>query len=206
MISIKTPREIELMRVAGEIVGDTHKYLIPYLKPGITTKKIDSLARDYILKRGATPSCYNYEGYPANICISINDEVVHGKATILNKMNGKYENKFPQARAMYLYMMVHPGKKLNFMGNEIGQFREWDEKREQDWSLRNYPAHDAFYTYIAELNQTYLTHSALWSDDYNRDGFAWLDCHQEERCVYIIERRSKEETLIAAFNFSRQEH
>ena len=80
MISIKTPREIELMRVAGEIVGDTHKYLIPFLKPGITTKEIDSLARDYIIKKGATPSCYHYEGYPANICISINDEVVHGIA------------------------------------------------------------------------------------------------------------------------------
>ena len=78
MISIKTPREIEFLRVAGEIVGDTHKYLIPYLKPGITTKKIDSLARDYIIKRGAFPSCYHYDGYPGNICISINDEVVHG--------------------------------------------------------------------------------------------------------------------------------
>ena len=80
MISIKTPREIELMRVAGEIVGDTHKYLVPFLKPGMTTKEIDSLARDYIIKRGATPSCYHYDGYPANICISINDEVVHGIA------------------------------------------------------------------------------------------------------------------------------
>ncbi len=78
MINIKTPREIDLMRVAGEIVGDTHKYLIPYLKPGITTEKIDSLARDYIIKRGATPSCYHYNGYPGNICISINEEVVHG--------------------------------------------------------------------------------------------------------------------------------
>ena len=78
MINIKTPREIELMVVAGEIVGDTHKYLIPYLKPGITTEQIDSLARDYIIKRGATPSCYHYNGYPANICISINEEVVHG--------------------------------------------------------------------------------------------------------------------------------
>ena len=81
MINIKTPREIELMVVAGEIVGDTHKYLIPYLKPGITTQEIDSLARDYIIKRGATPSCYHYNGYPANICISINEEVVHGIAS-----------------------------------------------------------------------------------------------------------------------------
>lgn len=81
MISIKTPREIELMVVAGEIVGDTHKYLMPYLKPGITTQEIDSLARDYIISRGATPSCYHYNGYPANICISINEEVVHGIAS-----------------------------------------------------------------------------------------------------------------------------
>lgn len=78
MISIKTPREIELMREAGLIVGDTHKYLIPYLKPGITTKKIDDLARKYILSRGATPSCYHHDGFPGNICISVNDEVVHG--------------------------------------------------------------------------------------------------------------------------------
>ena len=88
MISIKTPREIELMRVAGEIVGDAHKYLIPYLKPGITTKEIDSLARDYILSRDATPSCYHYNGYPANICISINDEVVHGIASDRKLLDG----------------------------------------------------------------------------------------------------------------------
>ena len=81
MISIKSEREIELLRIAGLIVGDTHKFLKPYLKPGITTKEIDDLARDYIIKRGATPSCYHYEGYPANICISINEEVVHGIAS-----------------------------------------------------------------------------------------------------------------------------
>lgn len=81
MISIKTNREIELMYEAGKIVGDTHKYLIPYLKEGITTQEIDLLARDYIISRGATPSCYHYDGYPANICISINEEVVHGIAS-----------------------------------------------------------------------------------------------------------------------------
>ena len=88
MISIKTPKEIELMRVAGELVGATHKYLIPYLKPGITTKEIDSLARDYIIKQGAFPSCYHYEGYPANICISINEEVVHGIASNRKLIDG----------------------------------------------------------------------------------------------------------------------
>ncbi len=130
------------------------------------------------------------------------DEVVHGKATILQKMNGQYPEKFPQARAMYLYMMVHPGKKLNFMGNEIGQLREWDEKREQDWDTRTYPAHDSFYRFMVELNQLYLSHRALSSGDYREDGFLWLDCHQEERCLYAIQRACEQEKLVAVFNFS----
>ncbi len=130
------------------------------------------------------------------------DEVVHGKATILQKMNGQYPEKFPQARAMYLYMMVHPGKKLNFMGNEIGQLREWDEKREQDWDMRTYPAHDSFYHFMVELNRLYLSHRALFSGDYRKDGFFWLDCHQEERCLYAIRRTYEQEKLIAVFNFS----
>lgn len=102
---------------------------------------------------------------------------------------------------MYLYMMVHPGKKLNFMGSEIGQLREWDEKREQDWMLRKFPAHDSFYHYMQELNHLYLSHSALWEWDYQEGGFQWLDCHQEGRCIYAIERRSSGERLAALFNF-----
>lgn len=81
MISIKSDWEIELMREASSIVARTHKYLQSYLKPGITTKEIDDLAAKYILSCGATPSCKGYNGYPANICISINDEVVHGIAS-----------------------------------------------------------------------------------------------------------------------------
>lgn len=130
------------------------------------------------------------------------DEVVHGKATILQKMNGDYEQKFPQARAMYLYMMVHPGKKLNFMGNEIGQFREWDEKREQDWDLRRFPYHDSFYHFMVKLNQMYLSHSALSQWDYQQEGFRWLDCNQENRCIYAMLRTSEAERLAAVFNFS----
>lgn len=130
------------------------------------------------------------------------DEVVHGKATILQKMNGDYDGKFPQARAFYMYMYAHPGKKLNFMGNEFGQLREWDEKREQDWLLLDYPIHSGFARFMKDLNILYLEHSALWEKDYEADGFQWIDCHQEESCVYIFQRTGKTERIIAAFNFS----
>ena len=78
MITIKSPREIELMEKAGEIVGNTHNYLKKYLKPGITTKELDRLAEEFILSSGATPSFKNLYGFPGSICISINEEVVHG--------------------------------------------------------------------------------------------------------------------------------
>lgn len=78
MITIKSPREIELMEKAGEIVGNTHNYLKEYIKPGITTKELDRLAEEFILNSGATPSFKNLYGFPGCICISINEEVVHG--------------------------------------------------------------------------------------------------------------------------------
>ena len=78
MISIKSDYEISLMKKAGSIVYKTHQYLKPFLKPGITTKELDKLAHDFIIKEGATPSFLNYDGFPGTICISINDEVVHG--------------------------------------------------------------------------------------------------------------------------------
>lgn len=78
MISIKSAEEIELLRVAGEITGDTHNYLKKFVKPGVTTGELDKLAYDYIISRGATPSFKGYEGFPGTICASINDEVVHG--------------------------------------------------------------------------------------------------------------------------------
>ena len=80
MITLKSNREIELMRIAGNIVYKTHQYLKPIIKPGITTKEIDDLADSYIRSLDATPSCKGYQGYPAAICISVNDEVVHGIA------------------------------------------------------------------------------------------------------------------------------
>lgn len=78
MISIKSEREIELMKIAGRIVSETHKYLQDFIKPGITTREIDDLALNFIESKGARAACKGYEGFPGAICISVNDEVVHG--------------------------------------------------------------------------------------------------------------------------------
>lgn len=130
------------------------------------------------------------------------DEVVHGKGTIVNKMFGEYEEKFRQARAFYAYMYMHPGKKLNFMGNEFGQLREWDEKREQDWDMLQYPMHDSFCQYIKELSQLYLKSPELSVLDWDYSGFDWVDCHSEGDCIYAMIRSAGSGKLLAVFNFS----
>lgn len=134
------------------------------------------------------------------------DEVVHGKATIIQKMHGEYGDKFKQVRALYMYMYAHPGKKLNFMGNEIAQFREWDEKREQDWNILDYSIHNNFYKFMKKLNNIYLEYPALYKNDYEYSGFRWIDCHQEDKCIYVFERVCKEQRVIAIFNFSNEYH
>ena len=134
------------------------------------------------------------------------DEVVHGKATIIQKMHGEYDDKFKQARALYMYMYAHPGKKLNFMGNEIGQFREWDEKREQDWNLLEYPMHNKFHRFMRDLSLVYINHPALFENDYEIEGFNWVNCHEEEKCIYVFERICKDEKILALFNFSDAYH
>lgn len=130
------------------------------------------------------------------------DEVVHGKATVAQKMYGGYEEKFPQARALYLYMFAHPGKKLNFMGSEFAQLREWDEARQQDWLLLQYPVHDAFRRFMADLSHLYLKTPALWQWDDDPAGFIWRQCHAEDACVYAFERCAGTQRVLAVFNFS----
>lgn len=132
------------------------------------------------------------------------DEVVHGKGTILNKIYGSYDEKLCQAKALYMYMLMHPGKQLNFMGNELAQLREWDEKREQDWYLLGEDKHRMFHDYIKKLNEIYLSDSAMYEEDYESDGFEWADCHQEEKLIYAIIRRSKKSKLLAIFNLNNQ--
>ncbi len=88
LIKIKSDREIELLKIAGNIVYLTHQYLKPYLKEGVTTNKLDTLAENFIRSKGATPSCKGYQGFPKTLCISINEEVVHGIPSNRKLRNG----------------------------------------------------------------------------------------------------------------------
>lgn len=132
------------------------------------------------------------------------DEVVHGKATIVQKMWGLYDDKFAQARAMYAYFYTHPGKKLNFMGNEIGQLREWDENRQQDWEMLKYPMHDSFHHYFTELCRLYEEYPALHDGEYNRNCFRWLEAGAESFSTYVYERRAQGQSVVVMLNFSDQ--
>lgn len=129
------------------------------------------------------------------------DEVVHGKKTILDKMYGDYEEKFAQCRTLFLYMMTHPGKKLNFMGNEIGQFREWAQYRPQDFEeLKPYPMHQMFTRFCRDLNQVYLHHPALYEGEYNRDCYRNILDDRAADLVYAYMRSAGGERVIAVFN------
>ena len=131
------------------------------------------------------------------------DEVVHGKKTIIDKLCGEYDDKFRQARLLYLYMLSHPGKKLNFMGNELAMFREWDERREPDWVLLLYPAHSSFRDYMVRLNEVYLSNPALWEGDYRDDGIKWIDCGSNNECVFGYLRTSRNNpSVLVLMNFS----
>lgn len=128
------------------------------------------------------------------------DEVVHSKATIVDKMWGLYEDKFRQVRNLYLYMFAHPGKKLNFLGNDFGMLREFDETRGLDWDLLKYPTHDAFHRYFRDLCGIYNAFKAFSSEDYNPDSFKWIDADNYKQSVYSFYRADDKNVFVVVLN------
>ena len=134
------------------------------------------------------------------------DEVVHGKKTMVDKVFGSQQEQFATIRALYTFQFTHPGKKLNFMGNELGHFREWDEKRELDWDLLKYPFHDAFQKYFARLSLVYATEPALFDGEYNPDCFEWVASESCTEGVYAWLRKGRGQNLLCIMNTQDHAH
>ncbi len=130
------------------------------------------------------------------------DENVHGKKTVIDRMWGTYEQKFSQVRNLYAYMYAHPGKKLNFMGNEIATIREFDETKELDWFLLDYPVHDAFHRYFRDLNKIYAAHPCLSKYDYENRGFRWIDADNSTQSVFSFYREDEKEIIVCVLNMT----
>ena len=131
------------------------------------------------------------------------DEVVHGKKSLLDKMPGDYWQKFAGLRMFYGYMYAYPGKKLLFMGGEIGQFIEWNFEREIDWFLKEYPVHDQIHDCVKTLNQIYLDQPSMYLNDDQYKGFEWIDdSNHEQSIVSFVRNGNDNEHILVVCNFT----
>ena len=139
------------------------------------------------------------------------NEVVHGKKSLLDKMPGDYWRKFAGSRLFLSYMMFHPGKKLSFMGAEIGQFAEWNYEKSVEWFLLGYEMHKKHQLFMRDLNGFYLSHSQLWYDDHTFDGFCWLRPDDMDNSVSSFMRINKtlpkgnELIVVINYNYNARE-
>lgn len=132
------------------------------------------------------------------------DEVVHGKKSMLSQMPGDPWQKFANLRLLYSYQYLQPGKKLLFMGGEIGQWHEWAHEGELDWALLGQRFHDGLRRLIGDLNALYKSEAYLGAYDFRADGFRWLQCDDTQNCVFAFVRNGSrpEEQLVCVFNMT----
>ncbi len=143
--------------------------------------------------------------YDENFVLPLShDEVVHGKGSILRKMPGDEWQQAANLRAYYGYMYAHPGKKLNFMGNEIGQSDEWNHDSSIQWHLLDYPKHSGIQTLFRDLNHFYRGHQAMYELDTSYEGFEWIDHEDADNSVVAFMRKAKsvDETIVVCSNFT----
>ena len=141
------------------------------------------------------------------ILVLSHDEVVHLKCSMISKMPGIYEDKFANLKVGYTFMIGHPGKKLLFMGQDFAQWHEWDEKVSLDWHLADEPLHKDVQKYFSDLLHIYRQYPALYSLDYDWNGFSWVNADDADRSIFSFIRydETKKKSLLFVCNFTPME-
>ncbi len=182
-------------------LGFTFKWNMGWMNDTLSYADTDPYFRKY--KHSKINFSLSYAFSEKYILPISHDEVVHGKKSFIDKMWGSYNEKFSTARAVLTYMMTHPGKKLNFMGNEIAQFREWDFAGEIEWFLSEFEMHRLYQYFCATLNHLYLSSPPLFECDGDWSGFKWIDADNADESIFTYNRYDlKKNCLTVAINFT----
>jgi len=193
-------------KVTGDVkegsLGFDYKWNMGWMNDFLNYMKCDPLFRKG--HHGELTFSMIYAYSEKFILVLSHDEVVHGKGSMINKMPGEYESKFPNLRVAYGFMMAHPGKKLLFMGQEFAQFSEWNEDKSLEWDMLSYESHATMQTYVKALNNFYKQNPAMYQLDFDADGFEWINNMDSDRSIVSFLRKTskKEETLLVICNFT----
>jgi 1,4-alpha-glucan branching enzyme len=182
-------------------LGFTYKWNMGWMHDMLDYTKEDPVHRKWHHNKITFSMMYAYS--EAFILPFSHDEVVHGKRSMLDKMPGDVWQKHATLRALYGYMFAHPGKKLLFMGGEIGQWREWNHDWQVDWEVLGDPRHAGLQRWVRDLNHAYAAEPSLWEADHEPEGFAWIDCHDYEHSIIALVRRARDGSCtVAVVNFT----
>ena len=183
-------------------LGFTFKWNMGWMHDTLDYFSLDPLYRRYHHNNVTFGLIY---AFTENFVLPLShDEVVHGKKTLLDKMPGDEWQRFANLRALYGHMWGHPGKKMLFMGCEIGQWWEWNHDDSLQWHLLEYEPHRGLQRYVADLNRLYVSQPALHQVDYDWTGFQWIDLHDSEQSTITYFRRAKDpsDIVVCALNLT----
>jgi 1,4-alpha-glucan branching enzyme len=183
-------------------LGFGMKWMMGWMHDTLDYFKADPLIRKNLQNKFTFSMMYYYD---ENFMLPLShDEVVHGKSPMIYKMPGDEWQKFANLRLLYSYMWTHPGAKLLFMGNEFGQTTEWNYKSELDWPLLQFDNHKLLSNCIKDLNQLLITEPALYQNQFNIEGFEWVDLNHYEESIIVFKRCGKkvEDDLLIVLNMT----
>ena len=194
------PKVTEMPENSG--LGFTFKWNMGWMHDFLEYMKLDPYFRKYNHHKMTFGITYfTSEKY---ILVLSHDEVVHLKGSMIGKMPGLLEDKFSNLKLGYTFMLGHPGKKLLFMGQDFGQFHEWDEKDSLDWYLAKEPLGEDLQNYVRDLLHLYRKFPALYDNDYVWEGFSWINANDNEHSIFSFIRHGKgsQASLLFVLNFT----